>query len=305
MEFQTHCLQLPGGRRLAYATLGPPDGLPLIYLHGGIGTALTPDPGVVDAVRAHGVLWVAVSRPGFGGSDLHAGRTLESVASDVRALAAAHGWREIGVVGVSSGAPFALACAAFAPELVRGVALAAPVAGRCAPHAAAGLRRRTRWFLRAVVDAPEPTIRVLGAAAWLLRRGAPAITRLADPRRAAAVHAVVAATRAGVRGPVEDFGVCAGAWPAALTQVSAEVHVWHGLQDALVPAEHAWELAGLLPDCRLRLSHDETHFFFRRRSALIAGELADAVRRHAATARPAGRARRLAPSRSSGGTGPW
>lgn len=278
MEFSPHTLHLADGRRLAYATLGPSDGLPVVYLHGGIGTALTATPEFVEAVERHGVQWVALSRPGFGGSDLDPGASLRTVAGDVRALAAAHGWARIGVVGVSSGGPYALACAAEAPELVGGVALAASLSATCAPHRAPGLPLASRLFLAAVVGAPRLTGCLLGGAALLLRRFEQRVTRLAGAERAAGVQALSAAVAQGVHGLIADFLRATEPWELDLGAIHADVHLWHGLRDTLAPAEHCWALAARLPRCRVWIDPAETHFFFRRRSAEIAGHLVAAVR---------------------------
>ncbi|HWE33812.1 MAG TPA: hypothetical protein VG410_10030 [Solirubrobacteraceae bacterium] len=40
---------------------------------------------------------------------------------------------------------------------------------------------------------------------------------------------------------------------------------WHGVNDPLVPVEHALQLAAALPDCRVFFEADEGHHFFRRR----------------------------------------
>lgn len=295
MEFLPDRITLSDGRTLAFATLGPPDGFPVVYLHGGVGTALTPTPELREAVAQHGVQWVAVSRPGFGASTPHPGRTMRSVARDIGDLAAQRGWPRIAVAGVSSGGPFALACAAELPRLVGAVAIAASLSARCPPHAVDGLPAPTRAFMRTLAARPEACIRVLDRAARGLHRLEVPLARLAGPGRDEPLLALSAATRPGVRGAVEDFLVCGRPWGFDPTSITAEVHVWHGLQDRIAPAEHAWQLAAALPNCRIHVDPDESHFFFRRRSAEIAAQLA-----RAAQAAPQGRAGN---GRGAGGRG--
>ena len=62
---------------------------------------------------------------------------------------------------------------------------------------------------------------------------------------------------------------------------------WHGLQDKLVPAEHAWQLVSSLPDCRPAFDPDEGHVFFRRRVDEIVRQLVDAARPAPNRQRPA------------------
>ena len=282
MEFLPDSVPLDDGRRLAFATLGPASGLPVVYLHGGVGTALTATPELVETVDRMGVQWIAVSRPGFGASDAHRERSMLTVARDIEQLASQRGWATIAVVGVSTGGPYALACGAALPELVGAVAIAASLSAFTPPHAVTGLPFATRTFMRLLIAAPELSIRVLDHAARFLRTHEHGIARLLGPSRAPAVHALSAATAEGVRGPVEDFLVCGRPWGFDPASVSAPVHIWHGLQDRLAPAEHAWQLAAALPRCRVAVDPDESHFFFRRRSAEIAAELVAACRAEAA-----------------------
>ena len=81
------------------------------------------------------------------------------------------------------------------------------------------------------------------------RRGA-----AGDPPPSGASHAGDRATRGS--------GVSAGT-------IEAEVHLWHGLRDPLVPIEHALQLAVTIPRCRVFFDPDEGHHFFRRRLRTI------------------------------------
>ena len=71
--------------------------------------------------------------------------------------------------------------------------------------------------------------------------------------------------------------VCSRPWGFAPEEVSVGVHLWHGLQDHLVPPEHAWQLASALPHCRAAFDPDEGHFFFRRRVEDIVTRLVEAA----------------------------
>jgi pimeloyl-ACP methyl ester carboxylesterase len=109
-------VSLRDGRRLAYRCAGPPDGMLVLYLHGAIGSPQTVCPELEAVVAELGVRYVMVSRPGFGGSDPLAGRTMLRFADDVAQLADALGHERFAVVGVSTGGPYALACAMSYPS---------------------------------------------------------------------------------------------------------------------------------------------------------------------------------------------
>ena len=274
-------MDLADGRRLAFSTLGPSGGFPVLYMHGAVGSALAATPELRDLVDRLGLRWVCVSRPGFGGSDPHPGKTMLSFAADVQELADAQGWNRIAVVGVSTGGPYALACAHLLAELVGAVAITASLSPQCAPYSVPGLPLATRLFMRVLAAAPRSSARLLGVSARLLRAHQALVVRLAGPARAPAVGALSAATVGGVGGLVDDFVVCCRPWGFDPAELGVEVHLWHGLRDRLVPADHARQLAAALPRCRAAIDPDENHFFFRRRSPEITELVVEAARRSA------------------------
>ena len=107
-------IALSDGRTLAFADRGPADGAPLIFHHGTPGSRAGhhPDPGVYDDA---GVRVVTYDRAGYGLSDRLEGRDVVAVAADISALADELGFERFAAMGVSGGAPHALACAALLP----------------------------------------------------------------------------------------------------------------------------------------------------------------------------------------------
>ncbi|WP_328990471.1 alpha/beta hydrolase [Kribbella sp. NBC_01245] len=82
------------------------------------------------AARRLGVRLIAVNRPGYGSSDAYDVPALDELghrfaADDLVAVADAFGVGEFGLLGMSVGGPYALACAARHPERVRAVAVVA------------------------------------------------------------------------------------------------------------------------------------------------------------------------------------
>lgn len=267
--FTPGSVELPDGRRLAVQELGGAQGFPVLYLHGAIGSPLVASPELLGVVARLGLRWVCVSRPGFGGSDALPGRRLLDFPADVAALARARGWRRLAIVGVSTGGPYALACGSRLAELAPAVAVSASLSPVCAPHEVRGLAPVTRIGMRAFSRAPRTSMGLLAAAAGVLRTRPRLVARVLGARRAPGVEALRAATAYGVAGLVADYRLCCEPWGFEPGDVRAEVHLWHGVRDQLVPVEHAWQLAASLPHCRAAFDPDADHFFFRRRIADI------------------------------------
>ncbi|MEA2474806.1 MAG: hypothetical protein QOE06_2721, partial [Thermoleophilaceae bacterium] len=114
-EFST--VKAADGRTLEVAVAGPADGIPLFVLHGTPEAAALFGPSV-EAAAERGLRSIAYSRPGYGGSDRHGGRSVADCASDVAAIADALGFDRFHTIGGSGGGPHSLACARLLPERV-------------------------------------------------------------------------------------------------------------------------------------------------------------------------------------------
>lgn len=285
-------LRLADGRRLTFLQAGPPDGEPVVYCHGAIGTPLRAGVDLEAIAHRLGIRHIAVNRPGFGGSDLVRGRRVLDFAADIEQLADALGLPRLRLVGVSAGGPYALAAARRLGDRITRVAVCSSLAPLGAPHHTPGMSRRMRLALSALSAAPGPCTAAGDAIVPVLRRhpgllhriiaahAAPAErSRLADPgERAAAAGSFLEATAHGVAGMIEDYLTYARGWGFEPGELDAEIHVWHGGLDPLVPVEHALQLAVALPRCRVFVDPDEGHHFFRRRLEEILGVLVDRPR---------------------------
>ena len=114
---------LPDGRRLAYCEWGSAEGPPVMFINGSPGSRIwIPD---AQATEAAGVRLVSFDRPGIGGSDPKACRTLADIAGDVEALARHLHLSHFPVVGYSTGGVYAAACGALVADRVTQVSIVA------------------------------------------------------------------------------------------------------------------------------------------------------------------------------------
>lgn len=280
-------ITLHDGRRLVYQECGPIGGIPVLYCHGAIGTPLEAAVDLDALAFELGVRYVSLCRPGVGGSDPAPGRTLLSLADDVRTLVDHLGFERFAVLGVSAGGPYALAIAHRLGERVSRTGVCSSLSPLCPPHHTPGMNRRIRLGLKLLARHPEPCARLGDWVLPFVRRHPGLLTHViaahAAPEERAQLHApgerhaagtsFLDACADGARGLIEDYLTYTRDWGFAPSEVATEVHLWHGLRDPLVPMEHALQLAVALPQCRVFFDPDEGHHFFRRRLPTILGVL--------------------------------
>jgi pimeloyl-ACP methyl ester carboxylesterase len=119
---------LPGGRRLCYAEFGDPSGPVVLWFHGAPGGRRQFPLVGRRAAEKLGLRVVLVERPGSGLSDSHAYEQVTDWATDMAHVVDALGAARLGVVGLSGGGPYALACAGSS-ALARRVAAVAVLGG--------------------------------------------------------------------------------------------------------------------------------------------------------------------------------
>jgi pimeloyl-ACP methyl ester carboxylesterase len=209
---------------LCYAEYGDTRGTPAFYFHGFPGSRVEAQV-VVSIGAQRGVRLLAVDRPGFGRSDFQPGRTIADWPQDVRALADALGLDRFAVLGVSGGAPYALACARDLGDRLTAVGVASGLGPVQGSQSLRGmfllnrtgllLARRAPWF--------SP---VLFAALTPIFRRAPGL--------------MVARVATWATPPDRDL--------------------WHGERDRIVPPAMARATARAVPDCRASFYPGEGHF---------------------------------------------
>jgi pimeloyl-ACP methyl ester carboxylesterase len=280
-------IRLASGRRLSYSIAGPAYGTPVIYCHGAIGTPVDRAVNLEALTAELDVRQIAVNRPGIGASDGAPGRSVLDFAADIRELADALGLERFSIVGVSAGGPYALAIARELPERVERVAVCSSLSPLAAPHLIPGIDGRIRIALGLLACAPRTWGLIGDALLPVIRRHPGLITRviaahaaraerervLRPEEQAAACSSFLDAASFGVRGMIDDYLTCCSEWGFSPAEVQAEVHLWHGAGDPLVPVEHALQLAIALPRCRIFIDADEGHHFFRSRLKTILATL--------------------------------
>ncbi|MBX7432634.1 alpha/beta hydrolase [Mycobacterium sp. Y57] len=267
---------LPGGRRLGYAEFGDPAGAPVLWFHGTPGGRRQLPLLGRRAAEKLGLRVVVVGRPGSGLSDPHPYRAVADWATDVAHVAEALGAQRLGVVGLSGGGPYALACAAVPPLSTRvaAVAVLGGVVPSVGPDALAtgviDLSRRVTPALGALRQPLAGVVSTLAVPAipfahWIAQAYAsttPESDRrvLADPEMEGMfIDDLVLLARGGFQAIVDDARLFGRDWGFRLADVAAPVRWWHGDADHIVPLRDAQEAVARLADAELVVRPQESH----------------------------------------------
>ena len=266
---------LKDGRTLGFAEYGDPKGEPFLEFHGCPSSRL--EAGNYDeAGKKLGVRVIGIDRPGFGISTYVKGYRIVDWPTDVTEFAETLGLDRFPVAGISSGSPYALACARFIPERLKGCAVVSGVPplvvqdekidagqflmaeallqGRLAkslPFATRAIYRYILWQIRK--DPVKAIQQVKGHAASdieILKR--PEVKQHFQDM-------VIESSRNGVRGPVDSIALELKDWGFSLSDISMKINIWHGELDYMEFPAGAKYVASKLPNPNLHIVPNAGH----------------------------------------------
>jgi len=233
----------------------------VFWLHGTPNIGLPPEPLFATTDRL-GLRWVGYDRPGYGGSSPHRGRRIGSAAADVAAVADAVGVDQFVIIGHSSGAAHALACAALLPTRVTAVVAVAGLA----PADGDGLD----WFegmgptgratLQAALDGYAATQAYQASATATAEPDFTAADWAALAEEWGWFHRVVEPAMAGGPGGlIDDDLATAAPWGFDVAEIRPPVLLLHGGEDQVAPIGHAQWLSRRCPQSELWLRPADGH----------------------------------------------
>lgn len=261
-----HAVELSGGRRLGVAEFGPAEGRTVFWFHGTPGARRQVPPAARRLARSQGLRVIGVERPGVGQSTAHLYGSIAEFADDIEEIAARLKVERFGLVGLSGGGPYVLACAHAMPDRVVAGAVLGGVAPTRGSEAASGGAVRLAVPLAPLIDLlREP----LGGAFTLVVQS---LQPLADPAfdmylrfapegdkrvlgdpavRAAFIEDMMLGSRENLRSFIYDLILFSRHWGFSLREIRVPIQFWQGDEDNLVPPQHAQHLASLVPGARL------------------------------------------------------
>ncbi len=262
---ETHRIELPDGRAVAYLDAGDPDGYPVVSQHGGLSCRLDVAPADA-AARAHGLRLIAPDRPGIGRSDPKAGHTVAGWADDVGDLMDHLGVDHFATVGWSFGGAFAQAVAHGQAHRVDHLTLVASVIPPDWPGMQDEIDRMDRVFHALTHHRlGRFTERSILHLMSLSARHAPkAFGRSAgvDAAHAEVVAAAIAEGTANGAGVVTEYQVVNAPWGFDPSQIAVPTHVWQGDADDLVPPDWGHRLHDAIDGSTLTVVPGASHFLW-------------------------------------------
>ncbi len=266
-------IRLSDGRRLGFCERGDPQGKPLLYFHGFPGSRLEVEFAHKTAEGVQ-VRIIGIDRPGYGLSDSMPGRTLLDWPDDVIELADALGINRFGIMGVSGGGPYAVACAAAIHHRLSAAGIVCGMGPIDVPHGTDGMNRLNKIGLKLVRITPWFAKILLWLAAPYLRcfpehQVDRVASKAGEPDKSLLRREEIKeilkdsfreSVRTGSSGALQDLLIYIRPWHLAFPNISLKVYVWHGERDVIVPPAMGRYIASSIPNSRARFYPDEGHF---------------------------------------------
>ena len=267
-------IELRGGVVVAVSEYGSPSGAPVFFCHGWPSSRTMAE--LTDAAaRELNLRIISPDRPGIRNSTLQPGRKLLDWPPLLEELADRMSIREFRVLGISGGAPYALAAGWAMPERVRAVAVvssAPPITDLANRNGLLPLYRwllffypRHRELLRYSFHVARPFLSVR-----VPLRFRPLLLKLLQPCDANVMRDIAAfeacfesqrqAWRASADGLMIDAEIYANPWGFDPETIRIPVRLWHGKRDRSFHWWLAKSFSNRLPRCQLRLVENEGHY---------------------------------------------
>jgi len=262
--------RLSDGRGLGYAEFGDPTGPVVLWFHGTLGARRQFPVLGRRAAEALGLRVFVIERPGTGLSDAHRYSAVTDCVGDIAQVADALEAEQLGIVGLSGGGAYALACGAL-PPLVDRVASVAVLDGTVpsvGPEAGFGGATEVARRLNPVLTQLRRPLAMLSTAllaplipfAHYAYRGYARMWPEADRRvlndpeiEGIFVDDMVNAFRGRCLAMVDDARLLGRDWGFRLADVKVPVRWWHGESDHVVPIAGVHAAIARLQDAELTL----------------------------------------------------
>lgn len=270
--------KLKSGRKVAYREFGNPQGEPIVFYHGFPGSSIQGgffnDSSFVKDFRV-----IAFDRPGFGSSEFQTKRTLVDVSSDIQELMNHLKIHSFHLLGVSGGAPYAMATAALLPEQVKSLNLMCPLGPLYRPSLLMKMPFKAQALLMMTRLLPNLTSRMLNKALSQLSSSDSSsdggsivekfsaelppsdISIMTNPAFADILSTSLShAFAQGSKGPLQELKIFTSNWKFNLKKIQAPSVILHGAEDRIVPPSIGKFLSDQIKNSEFIIVPKEGHY---------------------------------------------
>lgn len=263
-----------GDRRLSFAEYGPRRGPAIVWMHGTPGARRQIPLEAREYADRRGVRIIGIDRPGIGSSTPHLYPNILDWTHDLELFLETLAIDTVRLIGLSGGAPYALAAGAALPDRVHGVGILGGVAPTRGPDAADGGPIQLAVHLAPVITLARvplgvtltQAIRVVkplaGRALDLYAAVQPPGDKhlLSRPEfKAMFIDDLLNGSRFQTSAPLADLILFTRPWGFEAADVRVPVRWWHGDADHIVPFRHGQHMVDRLPDATMTVVHGESH----------------------------------------------
>jgi len=278
--------QLPDGRKLGYAVYGDPDGYPILFFHGIPGSRLQRVPDL-SFLGEMSIILYSIDRPGIGLSSPHENRTVIDWAHDIEHFCSVLKISRYSVVGVSGGAPYALACASMLHQHMDHVAL---ISGLAPIDNSMNLREMDPRIRIVFKIARRHPLLLNGYLSFVYKffKNKPTDAfnyfmsnlpeydkRLFSTTKIANMFEsdIAEAFKNGGEGVVNEIQTLLKPWGFELDKIKMSVDMWHGTSDTIVPFGLFKYLVNELPHVIPHVIKNGGHFIALEHAPQIFGQI--------------------------------
>ncbi|MBT4124968.1 MAG: alpha/beta hydrolase [Chloroflexi bacterium] len=281
---QASYVQLSEGRQIGFQEYGDPDGKPVFFFHGWLGSRLDFAPNSEIATEL-GVRVISVDRPGCGASDFQRGRTLLGWTRDIAELADELGFERFAVCGHSFGGPFVAACAKELGDRITSASIVAGISPLSFKGATKGMMSMVRFILwvggfapqllRPYVALMSKMIKSPGFSRKMVGSQLPdaELALLDSPRFEGFFEGLGEMTKNGSKGAYWDARVFMNKWGFDCSEIQIPVSLFYGTADKNVPIQMGEYYRDAIPGAKAIFYEDEGHFIMFTRAREILNSL--------------------------------
>ncbi|MCB1616281.1 MAG: alpha/beta hydrolase, partial [Pseudomonadales bacterium] len=285
-----YALPITRKRKLGIAEFGVQDGFPVFWFPGTPGGRRQVPYEARQFANNNKLRIICVERPGIGLSTRYLYEDIHAFSDDIAFVIEQLSIEKCGVVALSGGGPYALACANALSEQVVAAAVFGGVAPTIGEEAAEGgptakavpVEKLLTWMKRPLGSSLTWGVRMLHPVANPV---VDAIVKYIPGHETAMIARpeirdmflddILDSSKGGLHSIVHDIILFARPWGFSLSGIAVPVHFWQSDEDPLVPVEHARAMSALIPNSALTVCENAGHLEGLNKTAEALGFILD------------------------------